>query len=443
MKTSIQFINHASVIVSNGDISLLSDPWYSGDAFHKGWSLLHEINHQEVDKMLNGITHIWISHEHPDHFSIPFFKEFAQKIIDSSITILFQKTQDKRVYKFLSAQGFNVQELGFNKEFSISNDYRVTCIKDGFYDSGLLIKSHGEKILNLNDCDVTTLNRVNEIYSVTGKVDVLMTQFSFAAWKGGEANKRWRDEAASEKIRTMTLQIKKFDPEIVIPFASFIYFSNRVNFYLNDAANKPGDLIEKIKSYSSKLIIMAPFDTIGGDNHSYDNDNAIKFWDKKYREIKYINQFESVEIDELNKNFDLYCNRIQKKNNMFLIRIIRALSPINVFKPCIICLDDLDLSVKFDYVNKSFSETSEEAMLSMKSESLNFIFKNSFGFDTLTVNGCFEEVVKNGFVQASKTLAIENLNNLGIKIETKSLFNLSIIKLFFTRLYRVARKLNV
>ena len=78
----------------------------------------------------------------------------------------------------------------------------------------------------------------------------------------------------------------------------------------------------------------------------------------------------------------------------------------------------------------------------MQSESLDFIFKNSFGFDTLTVNGCFEEVIKNGFVRATKTLAIENLNNLGISIELKTLFNFPIIKLFLTRLYRVARKLD-
>ena len=58
-----------------------------------------------------------------------------------------------------------------------------------------------------------------------------------------------------------------------------------------------------------------------------------------------------------------------------------------------------------------------DVLLCMHSESLNFMFKNSFGFDTLTVNGSFEEVTKNGFVRATKTLAIENLNNLGIKIE--------------------------
>ena len=81
-------------------------------------------------------------------------------------------------------------------------------------------------------------------------------------------------------------------------------------------------------------------------------------------------------------------------------------------------------------------------MLSMKSESLDFIFKNSFGFDTLTVNGCFEEEQKGGFVQAAKSLSIENLNNLGLKFQLKTLFNTTIIKLFITRLYRVKSKLD-
>lgn len=442
MKTSIQFINHASVIISDEKTSVLSDPWYTGDAFHKGWNLLHETPHQEVTKMLDGITHIWISHEHPDHFSVPFFKSFAQKIKEQSIKILFQKTQDKRVCKFLSAHGFQVQELEFNRQISITKDYKVTCIKDGFYDSGLLIESNGEKILNLNDCEVTTSNRAEEVLAVTGKVDVLLTQFSFAAWKGGKKNKRWRDEAASEKIDTMRLQIEKFDPKIVIPFASFVYFSNYANFYLNDAVNKPEDLATKLGDYAHKLIIMAPFDMVGSYNDLLTNDRAIEFWKKKYREIKPINKYEPIHIDQLTKNFYLYCQRIHKNNNMGLVKLLRAVSPISVFKPFIVHLDDIDTTIKFDYVSKYFQETNNVALLSMRSESLNFIFKNSFGFDTLTVNGCLEEVTKNGFVDATKTLAIENLNNLGIKIELKTLFNFSIIKLFLTRLYRVARKLD-
>ena len=133
MKTSIQFINHASVVVSDGETSILSDPWYAGDAFHKGWNLLHETPPQEVLNMLDTITHIWISHEHPDHFSISFFKSFADKIKDMSIKILFQKTKDKRVLKFLSAQGFEVQELDFNKRTLLSNNYNLSWNASSFF----------------------------------------------------------------------------------------------------------------------------------------------------------------------------------------------------------------------------------------------------------------------------------------------------------------------
>ena len=442
MKTSVKLINHASIIVSDGSISLLSDPWYTGDVFHKGWNLLHDTSNEEVDSLLNMVTHIWISHEHPDHLSIPFFKTFADKIKNLSIKILFQKTKDKRVLKFLTAQGLEVQELEFSNKFALSKDYHVTCIKDGFYDSGLLIESHGEKILNLNDCEVTTSQRAEEVFAITGNVDVLLTQFSYAAWKGGKDNKKWRDEAAREKINSMMLQIDKFKPTFIIPFASFAYFSNVENFYLNDAVNKLEDLKKKLEEHSSKVILMAPNDVLGGKSEALNQNDAVIFWQNKYQDINPINQYEAVEINALRSSFEKYCTRIENNNNISLVRIIRMLSPIRAFQPVIVLLEDLNLRVKFDYVNKTIIETNEPEMLSMKSESLDFLFKNSFGFDTLTVNGCFEEKKKSGFIEATKTLAIENLNNLGIKVEFKTLFNFSIIKLFLTRLYRVARKLD-
>ncbi len=443
MKTSIKFINHASVIVSGEDASLLSDPWYMGHAFHKGWNLLYETPNEDIEKFLSYVTHIWISHEHPDHFSIPFFKKFSSIIKKKSIKVLFQKTKDKRVYKFLFGLGLEVQELEFNKTFNLSKNFNIKCIKDGFYDSGLLIENFGEKILNLNDCEVTTPYRANEVYSITGKVDVLLTQFSFAAWKGGKENKKWRREAAVEKLKTIDLQIKKFQPKFVIPFASYVYFSNEENFYLNDAANRPDQLKEKLKAYDSKLMIMSPNDVIGGIGQSLNEEKALKFWSNQYEEMikKKLNQYSTIEPEALKCSFISYCERISKNNNLLLIKIIKTLSPISFFKPVIIKLTDLDLCIKFDYVNKTLMKTFEPAMLSMKSESLDFIFKNSFGFDTLTVNGCFEEEQKGGFVKATKSLAIENLNNLGIKIELKTLLNFSVIKLFLTRLYRVAKKL--
>ena len=110
-KTTIQFINHASVRISYEDVSLLSDPWYFGDAFHKGWNLLVEQSADEISKIIKSTTHIWISHEHPDHFSISFFKIYEELIKSQGIVILFQETKDKRVKSFFTQNEFNFNEL--------------------------------------------------------------------------------------------------------------------------------------------------------------------------------------------------------------------------------------------------------------------------------------------------------------------------------------------
>ena len=228
--TKITFINHASVIISHGKTSLLSDPWYYGDAFHKGWNLLVEQNKIDIKKILNDINYIWISHEHPDHFSVKFFLDFKELIIENSIVVLFQKTRDKRVVNFLRGQKIAVQEIEFNELTTINDDISLICIKDGFYDSALFVKTPDTKILNLNDCEVNSAERANEICEITGKCDVLLTQFSYAAWKGGKQNIKWRKLAAREKLESIKIQLDTFKPINLIPFASYIYFSNKNNF---------------------------------------------------------------------------------------------------------------------------------------------------------------------------------------------------------------------
>ena len=78
----------------------------------------------------------------------------------------------------------------------------------------------------------------------------------------------------------------------------------------------------------------------------------------------------------------------------------------------------------------------------MNSQSIKFIFLNSFGFDTLTVNGCFEEVKEGGFSRATKILAIENLNNLGIFIMPITIFRIDLFILFMNVLSEVSGKLK-
>ena len=58
---------------------------------------LEKLNDEIIDT-LNKTTHIYISHEHPDHFNTSFFlnENFKRVLLDRKIEILFQNTKDKR-----------------------------------------------------------------------------------------------------------------------------------------------------------------------------------------------------------------------------------------------------------------------------------------------------------------------------------------------------------
>jgi len=53
MRTKIEFINHASVILSGKDLSILTDSWFSGGSFNNGWKLLSETDISDAENILN------------------------------------------------------------------------------------------------------------------------------------------------------------------------------------------------------------------------------------------------------------------------------------------------------------------------------------------------------------------------------------------------------
>ena len=119
---------------------------------------------------------------------------------------------------------------------------------------------------------------------MTGAVDLLLTQFSFAAWKGGKENKRWRKDAAQQKLETMKLQLEVFNPKIVVSFASFIYFSNKTNSYLNDRPI-PRDVVEFLHKSENKIVVLKPLETLEQALKQNDNRVSCDFWENIYNGI--------------------------------------------------------------------------------------------------------------------------------------------------------------
>ena len=97
MTDQIKLINHSSIFIENDNKNtLLTDPWYTGSAFNDGWSLLYENEKNNITDVLKKTKFIFLSHEHPDHFSIKFFKEYAKVIKENKIKIIFQSTQERK-----------------------------------------------------------------------------------------------------------------------------------------------------------------------------------------------------------------------------------------------------------------------------------------------------------------------------------------------------------
>ena len=250
--------------------------------------------------------------------------------------------------------------------------------------------------------------------------------------------------AAKEKIETLKLQTKYFKPKILVPFASYIYFSNNLNFYLNDSSNRPPDVEKAFIDNDTSVKIMAPFDVLNSLESRIDNSQAQKFWHDVSKNLgsRELNQYDAVDLTKIQQSFDNYKNRVFKNNTKWFMKLVRYLSPVAILRPVAIKIMDLNVVVMVDLFSDSLESCNSSADLSMSSESLYFMFNNSFGFDTLTVNGCFEEERKSGFLKAARTLSIENLNNMGIKFRPSIILNYKLIWTFIKRLWVVAKKLN-
>lgn len=425
----LKFINHASYIVESSYSLLLHDPWLEGNAFNNGWSLLSkEISNEDIINYLNSskkAINIWISHEHSDHFSISFIK--ALKAAKIRCKFFFQKTADKRVLSYLLSNNFKVIECKNGKEYRIDNDLFLSVYPFSGGDSFCFLRTNTKNILNINDCVIKTNRDAKRVLSRLPKgvsIDILFTQFGYANWIGRKEDYLLRKESANEKFIRILIQENNFNPDIIIPFASFIYFCKEDNFYMNDQQNFPNILRSDIslKHIQEKINFMKPNqEVILGENTladlQRDTVDAESYWDSFESDIKQSNNksmiqvSNSVSADDLVKLGKSFISKVRYQTlgivSIFELARILGLKPISFH------VYDLDISFNLSYVKGISHVNSKYALISLHSSELAFILKNEFGWNTLCVSGAFraqksdifdlnaffrwQDAIKNGF----------------------------------------------
>ena len=176
------------------------------------------------------------------------------------------------------------------------------------------------------------------------------------------------------------------------------------------------------------------------------NLESINFWNNKYKNIesknckidKYDNQIEEKELIEA---YNSYKTKIFSKNSKIIIFFLSKIKFLKIFQKINIYILDKNKNYEYSIFSGLKKTNDKNADVSMHSQSLLFLFENEFGFDTLTVNGCFESSPE-GFSKISKCLAIGSLNAMGLSLGIRILLKPHIVILFLQKLGNFLKKMK-
>jgi UDP-MurNAc hydroxylase len=371
----ITFINHASILIESQATSVWTDPWTKGKIVNNCAALYSPSAPVPFER----VEHIWLSHEHSDHFHFPTLKSIPEAD-RQRITFLHQKHSSPRVIDAVRKLGFkNIRELPQFGWVTLKPGFEVLCGCVGTMDSLLAIRTEGECILNLNDC-VCTDAQIRYIHRLVGTPSMLLTQFSIAQWIG---NKEDETDAVQQKIRELQYRNLVFKPEFTVPFASFAYACNQENEWLNrfmitpaqvTAMNLPG------------LNFMYPNDVWNSRERKFSTEAAVARYTKDLENLQIDPTPPSVEDEQVRLKVVELLQALQKR---FKNVILSKIEPFQIYTHDTNRVFSIFPGEARCEVSTATPETAARARYVMCSQVAWYTFGNTWGWNVMQGNATY------------------------------------------------------
>jgi len=240
----ITFLGHAGFLIETEKTILVMDAWVSKTgAFDGGWFQYPQNHHMAkfitniINKHAEKDTYIYVSHEHKDHFDVPFLKSIEH--LDFKYIIpKFRRTLLADGIKSFSKKEMLVCEDGDQLKFN--EDEYVKIYSDDSElnrDSAILFTSKSKKFLNLNDCKI--YDRLELIRKEEGEINAFAMQFSGATWHPtcyeytNSEYARISKKKKRNKFEATARCIEAIKPEVYIPSAGPACFLDPDIIHLN------------------------------------------------------------------------------------------------------------------------------------------------------------------------------------------------------------------
>lgn len=372
----VQFVAHASFIVEANGLHLLCDPWLEGKVFNNGWALVTP----PAPVAWDSVDYIWISHEHPDHWSFPTLRQIpdADK---RRIRVLYQRHASARVADAIRALGFaHLIELPLYRWCTLAGRVRVYCGSVGATDSFLAIADGEDCVLNLNDC-VLNADQVRYIKRAVGTVSLLFSQFSFASWVGNDHDELGEAERTVQHLRQ---RIEIIEPEVTVPFASFVYFCNEENCRMNAWANTP-DMINALQLETVQF--MYPGDNWDSTARTFRSAEALARYRHDYALMTIDRAPAPVPIEKIDQAIVGWL--IALRGSAARRLMLRRIPPFDIFVKDLAQIIEVQPVAGTYRIDEATPARADAARYVMCSQVAWFLFAFPWGVDTVWISGMF------------------------------------------------------
>lgn len=274
MKTTLETIGNATLIISENNIPILStDPWFDSDpAYFGSWLLSHEFPKQQREKVENS-KYIFISHFHPDHLNLGSLRHCKNS------TILLAQHYGARVENDLRRIGFKVISLPSRKWIDIGQHTRIMIFNNELQDSALLIElkddnSNKSLIINLNDTGGIGFEK--EVASLSRKYKN-SCYLQLHCWGDADMINMFDSignrilPAAAEKFpvgKDIQDGMKRYNCNIGIPFSCHHQYQRRDSYWANSYVT-PVELMSENFTQRTDRILLPAFQELEFNNNTF------------------------------------------------------------------------------------------------------------------------------------------------------------------------------
>jgi UDP-MurNAc hydroxylase len=313
-------LGHAGFILETNGLRILCDPWFTPTYFATWFPFPR--NDQLDLSQIAGITHLYVSHPHKDHFDRDFLKQYVSKDVTVILPVyplpLFER---------------DLRELGFSQMVCCSDGERVsigngvtvtvntyTASTDGGVGDSCMLLDDGEvRVLHLNDAHPEDASALLK----DGTIDLVMLQYSGASWYPVVYDFPEKEKLAlcelkrNNQTQRAFRYIQQLSPKFIVPCAGPACFLDDEFFYLNDFGDDSYSIFPDQKFFLDFLKqnqvdgghLMLPGSSGSLDSrqfsvsHTLSESEIAEIFDNKRAYLKSYQESRRAEIDDLRNSW--------------------------------------------------------------------------------------------------------------------------------------------